>query len=150
MLNKVQLIGRLGADPETKHLQSGAVVCNMRVATSEKWRDKSSGERKERTDWHSVVIWNENLAGIAEQYLRKGSQVYLEGKLQTREWEKNGEKRYSTEVVLTGFDCKLVMLDGRNGGDAGEGRGGGGQSSGGAPRRSAPSQRYDMDDEIPF
>lgn len=150
--NEVTLIGRLGADPEIKSLQSGKQVANMRLATSEKWRDKNSGERKEKTEWHQVVIWNENLVGIAEQYLRKGAQIAVKGKLQTREWEKNGEKRYTTEVVLQGFDCKLVMLGGKN--DAGGGRDDDDDGFGrGAPSRSSGSRRPmndDLDDSIPF
>lgn len=111
-VNKVILIGRLGADPEIRHTQAGKSIANLRVATSETWKDRSTGERKERTEWHTVVIFNEGLAGIAERYLRKGSQVYLEGSLQTRKWQdKNGNDRYSTEVVLQGFNSTLAMLD---------------------------------------
>lgn len=158
MLNEVRLIGRLGADPEIKNLQSGKQVANMRIATTEKWRDKNSGERKEKTEWTTVVCWNENLNGIIEQYVRKGSLVMVTGKLQTREWEKNGEKRYATEVVMQGYDCKLLMLGGKddNGGgrsrrDDDDGFGGSdhapsrSRSSGSAPRRNS-----DMDDDIPF
>src|SRR6056297_2051485 len=121
-VNKVILIGNLGRDPEVRTFQNGGKVCNLRIATSENWKDKNSGERKERTEWHSVAIFQEGLVRIAEQYLRKGSKVYIEGKLQTRKWQnQSGQDRYSTEVVLQGFDGVLTMLDGR-----GEGGGGGG------------------------
>lgn len=156
--NQVQLIGNLGADPEVRRTQDGRPIANLRVATSESWRDKNSGERKEKTEWHRVVIFSEGLAKVAEQYLHKGSKVFLQGQLQTRKWtDQSGTEKYSTEVILQGFSAKLVMLDGRNSGggsrdefsdddDGGSGyRGGGG-------RRSAPrgSGRNDMDDEIPF
>src|SRR6478736_848994 len=112
-VNKVILIGNLGADPEVRHTQDGRPIINLRVATSENWRDKASGERRERTEWHRVVIFGE-LAKIAEQYLKKGSKLYLEGQLQTRKWQdQSGQDRYSTEVVLQGFNCQLVMLDGK-------------------------------------
>jgi single-strand DNA-binding protein len=149
MLNQVNIIGRLGKDPEIKTLQNGNQVANLSIACEEKWKDKSTGERKSRTEWVRVVCWNENLNGIIEEYLRKGSLVYLSGKLQTREWEKNGEKRYSTEVVLNGFDCKMTMLDTKgdrkNSGDDG--------FDSGAPARSSGSGRRpaeDLDDSIPF
>lgn len=112
-INKVLLIGNLGADPELRRLNSGKPVVNLRIATSESWRDKDSGERREKTEWHSVVIFNEGLCGVAEKYLRKGSKIYLEGQLQTRKWQdQSGNDRYSTEIVLQGFGGSLVMLDG--------------------------------------
>ncbi len=121
-VNKVILIGNLGRDPEVRSLNDGTKVVNLRIATSENWRDKATGERREKTEWHSVVIFNENLARVAEQYTRKGSKVYLEGQLQTRKWtDQNGNERYSTEVVLQRFRGELTLLDGR-----GEGGGGGG------------------------
>lgn len=126
-VNKVILIGNLGRDPEVRSLNDGTKVVNLRIATSENWRDKSSGERREKTEWHSVVIFNENLARVAEQYTRKGSKVYVEGQLQTRKWtDQNGNERYSTEVVLQRFRGELTLLDGR-----GEGGGGGGDFGGG-------------------
>ena len=150
-LNKVMLIGNLGRDPEVRRLTSGDPVVNLSVATSESWRDKASGERKERTEWHRVVIFNENLAKVAEQYLRKGSMVYLEGQLQTRKWtDKDGQDKYSTEVVLQRFRGELVMLDSR-------GEGGGERASSGSSRDEAGGsggersfERADLDDEIPF
>lgn len=126
-VNKVILVGNLGADPEVRRMQDGRPVVNLRIATSETWRDRSSGERKERTEWHRVVIFNEGLAKVAENYLRKGSKVYIEGQLQTRKWQdQSGQERYSTEVVLQGFNSTLTMLDGR--GEGGSGGGGGGRS----------------------
>ena len=117
-VNKVILVGNLGADPEIRNMQDGRPVCNLRIATSETWRDKSSGERRERTEWHRVVIFNEGLCRVAEQYLKKGSKVYVEGQLQTRKWQdQSGQDRYSTEVVLQGFNSTLTMLDARNGGE---------------------------------
>ncbi|SFU14564.1 single-stranded DNA-binding protein [Sedimentitalea nanhaiensis] len=161
-VNKVILIGNLGRDPEVRTFQNGGKVCNLRIATSETWKDKNTGERKERTEWHSVAIFNEGLVRVAEQYLRKGSKVYIEGQLQTRKWQdQSGQDRYSTEVVLQGFGSTLTMLDGRDGGGSGGGGYGGGQSGGydsgpqddrfggGGGGQSAPSSR-DMDDEIPF
>ena len=127
-VNKVILVGNLGADPEIRHTQDGRAIANLRVATSESWRDKATGERREKTEWHRVVIFNENLAKIAEQYLKKGSKVYLEGSLQTRKWEdQQGQERYTTEVVLQGFNAQLTMLDGqqRDGMGEGEARNGG-------------------------
>ena len=122
-VNKVILVGNLGADPEVRRMQDGAPVVNLRIATSETWRDRSSGERRERTEWHRVVIFNENLAKVAEQYLRKGAKVYLEGQLQTRKWQdQSGQDRYSTEVVLNRFRGELQMLDSRG---EGGGQGGG-------------------------
>ncbi len=162
-VNKVILVGNLGADPEIRRTQDGRPVANLRVATSESWRDKNSGERRERTEWHRVVIFSEGLCRIAEQYLRKGSKVYLEGQLQTREWEdQSGQKRYTTEVVLQGFNSTLTMLDGRNerggdfaGGGSDFGRSGaldspgGGAAGGGGGRAPAPAGA-DLDDDIPF
>jgi single-strand DNA-binding protein len=143
-VNKVILVGNLGKDPEVRRMQSGDPVVNLSVATSETWRDKASGERKEKTEWHRVVIFNKNLAEVAEKYLRKGSKVYVEGSLQTRKWtDKDGQEKYSTEIVLQNFRGELTMLDTKGGGE-----GGGGRSFGGdAP---ASFDRSEMDDEIPF
>jgi single-strand DNA-binding protein len=157
-VNKVILIGNLGADPEIRRTQDGRPIANLRVATSESWRDKNTGERKEKTEWHRVVIFNEGLCKIAEQYLKKGSKVYLEGALQTRKWQdKDGQDKYSTEVVLQGFNSQLTMLDGRAGGggaEAGEGGENFGLPGPTAARRPAAAaaggRRNDMDDEIPF
>jgi len=151
-VNKVILVGNLGADPEIRSTQDGTRIANLRVATSESWRDRVSGERKERTEWHRVVIFNDRLADIAEKYLRKGSKVYLEGALQTRKWtDKDGAEKYSTEVVLQNFNGTLVMLDGRSGGEGGGSfGGGGGRERVGASEAPASFQRDDMDDEIPF
>jgi len=144
-VNKVILVGNLGRDPETRRMTSGDPVVNLSVATSESWRDKASGERKERTEWHRVVIFNPNLADVAEKYLRKGSKVYLEGQLSTRKWtDKDGQEKYSTEVVLNRFRGELVLLDAR-----GEGGGTGARISGSA-EAPASFDRGDMDDEIPF
>ena len=147
-VNKVILVGNLGRDPEVRRLGSGEPVVNLRIATSETWRDKGSGERRERTEWHSVVIFNENLAKVAEQYLRKGSKVYIEGQLQTRKWQdQQGVEKYTTEIVLQRFRGELTILDSRNsqgGGDEyGEGGGGGsvgyeGGGGGGSFGRSSP------------
>ncbi|ETA51665.1 single-stranded DNA-binding protein [Ponticoccus alexandrii] len=170
-VNKVILIGNLGRDPEVRTFQNGGKVCNLRIATSETWKDRNTGERKERTEWHSVAIFQEGLVRVCEQYLRKGSKVYIEGQLQTRKWQdQSGQDRYSTEVVIQGFGGSLQMLDGRDGGGGGGGGGsygggggggyddrggyddggyGGGPSSGGGSGPSrAPSR--DIDDEIPF
>jgi single-strand DNA-binding protein len=145
-VNKVILVGNLGKDPEVRRMTSGEPIVNLSVATSENWRDKATGERKERTEWHRVVIFNENLAKVAEQYLRKGAKVYLEGALQTRKWtDKDGAEKYSTEVVLQRFNGTLVMLDSR-----GEGSSGGGRERVGASEAPAAFQRDEMDDEIPF
>jgi len=148
-VNKVILVGNLGKDPEVRRMQSGDPVVNLSVATSETWRDKSSGERKEKTEWHRVVIFNKNLAEIAEKYLRKGAKVYVEGSLQTRKWsDKDGQEKYSTEIVLQNFRGELTMLDSK-----GEGGGGGGRGSyggGGASDAPASFDRSEMDDEIPF
>ena len=156
-VNKVILVGNLGADPEIRTLNSGDRVANLRVATSETWRDKSSGERKEKTEWHRVVIFNENLCRIAEQYLKKGSKVYLEGSLQTRKWQdQSGQDKYSTEVVLQGFNGQLTMLDRAGGGGGSEHAEGSDFGSAGPTRERAPAmaggggKRDDMDDEIPF
>ncbi|WP_300518629.1 single-stranded DNA-binding protein [Aliiroseovarius sp.] len=130
-VNKVILIGNLGRDPEVRSFQNGGKVCNLRIATSETWKDRNTGERREKTEWHSVAIFQEGLVRVAEQYLRKGSKVYIEGQLQTRKWQdQNGQDRYSTEVVLQGFGGTLVMLDGRSGGGDGGGYGGGGDQGG--------------------
>ena len=146
-VNKVILVGNLGKDPESRRMTSGELMVNLSVATSESWRDKSSGERKERTEWHRVVIFNENLAKVAEQYLRKGSKVYLEGQLSTRKYtDKDGAEKYSTEIVLNRFRGELVMLDARG---EGGGAGGGGTRSGGGDA-PASFERGEMDDEIPF
>ena len=175
-VNKVILVGNLGRDPEIRRTQDGRPIANLRIATSETWRDKSSGERREKTEWHSVVVFNENLCKVVEQYLRKGSKVYIEGALQTRKWQdQQGQDRYSTEVVLQGFNGTLTMLDGRAGagggmqeggqadygGDAGFGGydepprrsgGGGGSSSGGGRSSGGGGKSFDkpLDDEIPF
>ncbi len=155
-VNKVILIGNLGADPEVRSFQNGGKVCNLRIATSETWRDKQSGERKERTQWHSVAIFSEPLVRVAEQYLRKGSKVYIEGQLETRKWQdQSGQDRYSTEVVLRPYRSELTMLDSRGeGGSSGGGDfGGGGASSGGASGGgydSGPAPAGNIDDEIPF
>lgn len=154
-VNKVILIGNLGADPEVRTFQNGGKVCNLRIATSENWKDKNTGERKERTEWHSVAVFSEGLVRVCENYLRKGSKIYVEGKLQTRKWQdQSGNDRYSTEVVLQGFGSTLTMLDGR--GEGGGSGGGGGymadQSGGqGGSGSAEPAGRAsDMDDEIPF
>ncbi len=140
-VNKVIIIGNLGRDPEVRTFQNGGKVCNLRIATSETWKDKATGERKERTEWHSVAIFQEGLARVAEQYLRKGSKVYIEGQLQTRKWQdQSGADKYSTEIVLQGFGGALVMLDGPGGGQERH------QDDGG--QHSTPQGGYD--DEIPF
>ena len=162
-VNKVILIGNLGKDPEIRTLNSGDRVANLRIATSESWRDKGSGERKEKTEWHQVVIFNENIVKVAEQYLKKGSTVYVEGALQTRKWtDQQGVEKYSTEIVLQKFRGELTMLGGRDrGGDEesfsggrGEygGGGGGGFGAGRSQERSGPRESFaaDLDDEIPF
>lgn len=155
-VNKVILVGNLGADPEVRRLGSGEPVVNLSVATSESWRDKQSGERRERTEWHRVVIFNEQLARVAEQYLKKGMKVYIEGQLQTRSWEdQTGQKRYTTEVVLQRFRGELQMLDGRGEGGGGGSGGGFGGRSGGDFGQSGPASgggdfSRDLDDEIPF
>jgi single-strand DNA-binding protein len=157
-VNKVILVGNLGADPEVRRLNSGDPVVNMRIATSETWRDRQSGERRERTEWHNVVIFNDNLAKVAEQYLKKGAKVYIEGQLQTRKWQdQQGQDRYTTEVVLQKFRGELQMLDSRGAGDGGQvgyDRGGGRGSdfgqSGPVEDRGGGRSSADLDDEIPF
>jgi single-strand DNA-binding protein len=158
-VNKVILVGNLGKDPEIRRTQDGRPIANLSVATSDTWRDKATGERKEKTEWHRVVIFNEGLAKVAEQYLKKGAKVYIEGQLQTRKWtDQSGAEKYTTEVVLQGFNSSLTMLDGRGGGGGGGGFGDdapGDFGSGGpqpAPRRAvaAGSRSGDMDDDIPF
>ena len=145
-LNKVMLIGNLGRDPEVRTFQNGGKVCNLRIATSETWKDRNTGERKERTEWHSVAIFTEGLVRVAEQYLRKGSKVYIEGQLQTRKWQdQSGQDKYSTEIVLQGFGSVLTMLDGKSSDNGGGYGGGGGGNSG----YGGGSQNID-DDEIPF
>jgi single-strand DNA-binding protein len=165
-VNKVILVGNLGADPEVKSFQNGGKVCNLRIATSESWKDRNTGEKQERTEWHSVAIFSEGLAGVAERFLRKGSKIYIEGQLRTRKWQdQSGNDRYSTEVVLQGPGAVLTMLDGAPGG--GGQRSGGGDYGGGAPagggygggQRSGGSDfgggakggfADDLDDDIPF
>jgi single-strand DNA-binding protein len=162
-VNKVILVGNLGADPEIRRTQDGRPIANLRIATSETWRDKATGERKEKTEWHRVVIFNEGLCKVAEQYLKKGAKVYIEGALQTRKWtDQQGVEKYSTEVVLQGFNSVMTMLDGARGGgggyvadEAGGGDYGASAPSGGGQRRVAAAGaggggRRDMDDEIPF
>ena len=161
-VNKVILVGNLGRDPEVRRLGSGDPVVNLRIATSETWRDKNSGERREKTEWHQVVIFNENLGRVAKSYLRKGSKVYLEGQIQTRKWTDNqGNDKYTTEVVLQRFRGELVLLDSRDGGGGGGGRdfgggeefGGGYSSGGGAQRQQRPQPAAfdtDLDDDVPF
>ena len=170
-VNKVILVGNLGRDPESRSFQNGGKVVNLRIATSESWKDKNSGERKESTEWHSVAIFNEGLANVAERYLRKGSKVYIEGALQTRKWQdSSGQDKYSTEIVLKGFNSVLTMLDGPPGGGSGSSGGGGGGRSdfgdddfgggssssfgGGRGNAPAPAARGsfadDLDDDVPF
>ena len=170
-LNKVMLIGNLGADPEIRSFQNGGKVANLRIATSETWKDRNTGERQERTEWHTVAIFSEGLVGVVERFLRKGSKVYIEGQLQTRKWQdQQGNDRYSTEVVIRGMNGTLTMLDGAQGGgggggqrgggswDQGSGSGGGsgggssgGGSGGGASGSSGGGSNYDdLDDDIPF
>ena len=175
-VNKVILVGNLGRDPESRSFQNGGKVVNLRVATSEQWKDRNTGERRDKTEWHSVAIFNENLANVAERYLRKGSKVYLEGQLQTRKWTDNaGVEKYSTEVVLQGFNAVMVLLDrpdGAGGGGggtsagsgggwgdddgggygSGAGFGGGGRGGTSAPagRKPDPFDAGDLDDDVPF
>ncbi|MFY8047682.1 MAG: single-stranded DNA-binding protein [Erythrobacter sp.] len=172
-LNKVMLIGNLGADPEVRSFQNGGKVCNLRIATTESWKDRNSGEKQERTEWHTVAIFNEGLAGVAERFLKKGSKVYIEGQLQTRKWQdQNGNDRYSTEVVLRGPNSVMTMLDGAGGGggmgggggrsgggsygsggggwDQGGGSSGGGGSGGFGGGAPAGGGYDDLDDDIPF
>lgn len=147
-VNKVILVGNLGADPEIRRTQDGRPIANLRIATSDSWRDKNSSERREKTEWHRVVVFNEGLCKVIEQYVKKGSKVYIEGALQTRKWvDQAGVEKYSTEIVLQGFNSVLTMLDGRKGGhsdDAGE------ESTGGKHEVGASSFAQDLDDEIPF
>ncbi len=167
-VNKVILVGNLGRDPEVKSMQDGRSLVNMSVATSETWRDRNSGERKERTEWHRVVIFNDKLAEVAQKFLKKGAKIYLEGQLTTRKWtDQSGQERYTTEVVIPRFGGSLTMLDGRSGGGegggggggmdddygGGMGGGGGGASSGGGGGgggRAAPRGKAELDDDIPF
>jgi len=175
-VNKVILVGNLGRDPESRSFQNGGKVVNLRIATSENWKDRATGERREKTEWHSVAIFNENIGRIAEQYLRKGSKVYVEGQLQTRKWQdQSGQDRYSTEIVIQGFNGTLTLLDRREGeGGAGGGRSGGwgdddpgyggdtstsfsgggssrgGASGGAAASRSSGAFESDLDDDVPF
>lgn len=156
-VNKVILIGNLGADPEIRRTQDGRPIANLRIATSESWRDKATGERKEKTEWHRVVIFNEGLCRVAEQYLKKGAKVYIEGQLQTRKWtDKDGVEKYSTEVVLQGFNSQLTMLDSKGGGErvsdysGGNDFGSSGPSGGARKPAMAGGGGRDMDDEIPF
>ena len=166
-VNKVILVGNLGADPEVKSFQNGGKVCNLRIATSENWKDKNTGEKQERTEWHSVAIFSEGLAGVAERFLRKGSKVYIEGQLRTRKWQDaQGQDRYSTEVVLQGPGATLTMLDGapgssgggggssaggaRGGGSGGGWNQGGGAGGAGAGGGGASGFADDLDDDIPF
>jgi single-strand DNA-binding protein len=141
-VNKVIIIGNLGRDPEVRSFQNGGKVCNLRIATSETWKDRNSGERREKTEWHTVAIFNEGLVRIAEQYLKKGSKVYIEGQLETRKWQdQSGQDKYSTEVVLRNYGGTLTMLDGRDGGGGGGGMGGGG---GGYDDRDSGGGGYDQ------
>lgn len=150
-INKVILIGNLGADPEVRSFQNGGKVCNLRIATSETWKDKNTGERKERTEWHTVAVFQDGLVRVCEQYLRKGSKVYIEGQLQTRKWQdQSGADRYSTEIVLQGFNGTLVMLDGKSDGQPSGGYGGGNDSGHQGGYGSGGRPGDDMDDEIPF
>jgi single-strand DNA-binding protein len=160
-VNKVILVGNLGRDPEVRSLQDGRSMVNMSVATSDTWRDRQSGERKEKTEWHRVAIWNDKLAEVAQKYLRKGSKIYLEGQLTTRKWtDQSGQERYTTEVVIPRFGGALTMLDGRaDGGGASMGGGGGdddfappagGGGSGGGGRPATRGKGGDLDDDIPF
>ncbi|NBS24352.1 MAG: single-stranded DNA-binding protein [Altererythrobacter sp.] len=166
-LNKVMLIGNLGADPEIRSFQNGGKVANLRIATSETWKDRSTGERQERTEWHTVAIFSEGLINVVENYLKKGSKVYVEGQLQTRKWQdQQGNDRYSTEVVLRGYNGTLTMLDGAGGGggnrssgggygggggQSGGGFGGGNQGGGSGGQGAGGGSNYDdLDDDIPF
>ncbi|MBC7132819.1 MAG: single-stranded DNA-binding protein [Roseovarius sp.] len=156
-VNKVIIVGNLGRDPEVRTFQNGGKVCNLRIATSETWKDRNTGERREKTEWHSVAIFSEPLARIAEQYLRKGSKVYIEGQLETRKWQdQSGQDRYTTEIVLRPYRGELTLLDSRGGGGQGPDYGGGqdqgyggGDYGGGAPASAGRPSR-DIDDEIPF
>jgi len=160
-INKVILVGNLGADPEIRSLNSGDKVCNLSIATSESWKDKQSGERREKTEWHRIVIFNDNLVRVCENYLKKGSKVYIEGALQTRKWQdRDGNDKYTTEIVLQRYRGELAMLDSRGGGGGGQGggynqdQGGYGGNQGGGSRSAStqegPAQDFDLDDDIPF
>ncbi len=170
-VNKVILIGNLGADPDIRSMQSGDEVVNLSIATSENWKDKNTGERREKTEWHRVVIFNKGLVSVCKNYLKKGAKVYIEGQLQTRSWEQEGQKKYTTEVVLSGFNGQLTMLDGRSGGGQQQGMGGGGfndsqsgsydsgfgnNNTGGGSSfntggsQSSNTQIDELEDEIPF
>jgi len=154
-VNKVILIGNLGRDPEVRSFQNGGKVCNLALATSEQWKDKTTGERQERTQWHQIAIFNEGLVRIAEQYLKKGSKVYIEGQLETRKWQdQSGNDRYTTEVVLRGYGSAMTMLDSRNAGSSGGGSSDGGssygQNSSSSYGQSSSDFSNDLDDEIPF
>ena len=169
-VNKVIIVGNLGADPEVKSFQSGGRICNLRIATSEDWKDRTTGEKKERTEWHSVVLQSDGLVGVAERFLKKGSKVYIEGQLRTRKWQdQSGNDRYTTEISVAGFDGKLVMLDGARGGSGGGGNEGwSGGSSGGSQASGASGGQgggnwsggssgfgggdfdNDLDDDVPF
>ena len=163
-VNKVIIVGNLGADPEVKSFQNGGRICNLRIATSEDWKDRTTGEKKERTEWHSVVLNSDGLVGVAERFLKKGSKVYIEGQLRTRKWQDTlGNDRYTTEVSVAGFDGKLVMLDGPRGGSGGGGSSAGGSSGGGnnwgagGSGSAGGSSGFgggdfdnDLDDDVPF
>ncbi|MEO0689984.1 MAG: single-stranded DNA-binding protein [Pseudomonadota bacterium] len=165
-LNKVMLIGNLGADPEIRSFQNGGKVANLRIATSENWKDRNTGERREKTEWHTVAIFSEGLVGVVERYVKKGSKVFIEGQLETRKWQdQNGQDRYSTEVVIRNYGGTLTMLDGRSDGGGGGGYGGGGSgqsggwnqggggsgsSAGGRSGGAAGGGYDDLDDDIPF
>ena len=163
-VNKVIIVGNLGADPEVKSFQNGGRICNLRIATSEDWKDRTTGEKKERTEWHSVVLNSDGLVGVAERFLKKGSKVYIEGQLRTRKWQDaSGNDRYTTEVSVAGFDGKLVMLDGPKGGSGGGGSSaggssgggnnwgaGGGGSAGGSSGFGGGDFDNDLDDDVPF
>lgn len=169
-VNKVIIVGNLGADPEVKSFQNGGRICNLRIATSEDWKDRTTGEKKERTEWHSVVLQSDGLVGVAERFLKKGSKVYIEGQLRTRKWQdQSGNDRYTTEISVAGFDGKLVMLDGARGGSGGGGSDGwSGGSSGGSQASGASGGQgggnwsggssgfgggdfdNDLDDDVPF
>jgi len=168
-VNKVIIVGNLGADPEVKSFQNGGRICNLRIATSEDWKDRTTGEKKERTEWHSVVLQSDGLVGVAERFLKKGSKVYIEGQLRTRKWQdQSGNDRYTTEISVAGFDGKLVMLDGARGGSGGGGNDvwsggsssggqgsgssgqGGGNWSGGSSGFGGGDFDNDLDDDVPF
>lgn len=150
-VNKMILLGNLGRDPESRSFANGGKVVNLRVATSEQWKDRNTGERRDKVEWHQVAIFNENLANIAERYLRKGSKVYLEGQLQTRKWtDQQGVERYTTEIVLQGFNAKLLLLDRADGDGGGADHGDRGAGGGASQRGSDPFDAGDLDDDVPF